>query len=265
MIKTSAVPLAFEFKHQIVSAQLDAPAEFRQRFARESRKLPVGSLLRWQAGIGVTGPVTVRSGSGYTNFVVDGDLIRGQTRYFTRDYSGPEGWGTRSTYSKDRLQVLLGIAEKAGASPLMLSVTYVAASPVRQGPELVRRKLIEGLGLMSLYSRGGTTPADVSLRLGYPFTSDCYLNAQIAWYQTRSFTIVPRAGEITSLRDWEGHQDEEGIEIRLDINNKLGLNSGRVDWSPTTIVEAISSAEAGLPAEFARITQALNTAMGADS
>ena len=176
------VPFAFKFKHQIVAAQLDAPADFLKRFARESRRVPPDSLLRWQTGAGISGPVVLKSGSGHTNFVADGDVIRGQTRYATDDYQEPAAWETRGAYSRQRLQALFQIIEQAGGVPMMLAVTHVAACPIAKADGASVRQQI-ALVLESLTSRTVGRPLGTLLCVsGRPVGNDCFLNVQVAWY-----------------------------------------------------------------------------------
>jgi len=255
------VPFAFKFKHQIVAAQLDAPADFLKRFARESRRVPPDSLLRWQTGAGISGPVVLKSGSGHTNFVADGDVIRGQTRYATDDYQEPTAWETRGAYSRHRLQALFQIIEQAGGMPMMLAVTHVAACPIAKvDGASVRQQIAHGLGILDVLN-SRTAPWDFTLRSGRPVGNDCFLSVQVAWYQTRSFTVVPRPGQPTTIREWEGHVDEEGIELRFDFNNKLALFSGRVDSTGSQIIEAVDSAQNALPGEFEHVCAVLERAI----
>jgi hypothetical protein len=253
-------PVNFEFKHQLVQIQVDSGPDFLKRLAAESKKATTPPL-RWRSGPGTSGQIVLMSTSGNTTAVVQADSIRAQTRYSTPDYRAVAGWALRDGYSRERVAFLLDVVEKAGGAPLMLSVASVANYMVPEADRAsLRAAVARALPFQQII---GGEPWDFNIRSGRPITEDCFLNVTLSWVQVRAFAVVgqPQGGRPQSLRDWEGQVDEEGLEIRIDLNNKLALFEGRVEWTGEQLLKSLGDAQKLLPAEFTRLDKFISGAI----
>jgi hypothetical protein len=72
--------------------------------------------------------------------------------------------------------------------------------------------------------------ADVQVRLALKVSDTYYVSLMVNNYETRNFQrIASPASPVISIRPWEGEVTDLGIQLAIDVNNRLGVRQAESD------------------------------------
>ena len=158
-------------------------------------------------------------------------------------------------YLRKKLGTLLSTLNGVDAHVLTAGVVLVVQFPFDAGTssEDVLRQLLES-------QIRGDVPvddvADVQVRLGLKVSDTYYVSLMVNNYESRSFQqIATPASPVISIRPWEGDVTELGIQLVIDVNNRLAVRQAESDTALdegqlSEILDVVAAVAAGAGPEF---------------
>lgn len=186
-----------------------------------------------------------------------------QTSYYD-EYMKPEKQPERSSYANEKLRSLLTKLSQAGAK--FSSFGIISSSKVTlKDNDIGRNELLKmaqtALHLNKLLSDQSTC-YDFTIRVSKEVESLFYSNMTLSWFQERQAALPIGIGgsqqvgpggvslSAIQLNEWDMELVDEGIEIKYDWNNKLGLLRKKLDWDDTALLGMAAKMLDALPSEL---------------
>jgi len=172
------------------------------------------------------------SPTGSSAAVIQGEQCTLQTRYFDA-FAQLTATQRRRAYMAEKLEALFEVLRPGGFSPMFCGVVSTIRIEAATGvEEMELRKLVSRAAVIR-DSQLSPEWQDFQHRISSPIDGLYFENVQVAWYEERVLTAVatPEMPAKLRFREWEIPVTGQGIEVRIDMNNKLGLINGRTDWT----------------------------------
>lgn len=234
---------------QIRYGSADVVAALRQTAGEATAPLHVNTLAS-----PTPQALTLQSATGSTRVRVERDNCQGNTQYFN-DFLAADAWDLRNNYTVSKLSWLADRLGAAGAQFSLVGLTTLAR--LRVAPQdmdaikLITARTFGGIGALAQ----GALPYDFSVRASRSVDDLFFANLFVNWYQTRVINIDPNSPPM--LLEWDMELEEEGLELRFDWNNKLGLFRGVRDWTPERVKNAVNRVVAGTRDDYEHLREFL--------
>lgn len=249
--------MSFEFRsHELKIRFPPAPGALkliRTKLPARHDDLNLNSLLSDDEAL------VFQSPTGSTQVRIGVDSAELLTQYFDA-YMQVDAWEQRREYAGRKLKAVLDLLDLGDISILFVGSVHIAKCPVRNDAvrgalkEWVTKKLNLGEAMTD-----GNVVNDFSIRASHVVDDKYFSNVSLNWYRQQTIQLQLARGGIgvsaPGIPDWEIPVTEEGIECRLDWNNKHSIYKGLKAFPREEVTKFLDQYFASIGRQFANATK----------
>lgn len=125
-------------------------------------------------------------------------------------------------YFGDKMLRLLKVWQEVGAQPVWATIVIALKAPFEEGSDN------PGAHLRDTYLSDGLADSavhDVKAQLGIRVAEHYFVNLAVSPYEAKQVTRTGTSNSVTGvIRPWEGDITETGIDLNVEVNNRLRAN-----------------------------------------